>query len=104
LSKKGASVYCAGVGALSERLKRNESEFRLSQKPSKRDIEKVSEAIPLDNAEKYVEFKRDFFHEKNYLKINNTNLPADEAARMIVERSGFTGPCLCARCNGMACD
>ena len=88
--QKGASVYFVELEAdLSERLKRNESEFRLSQKPSKRDIEK-SEKRLLDNAEKYkLNSNGGFFYEENYLKINNTDLPADEAARMIVDRFGF---------------
>ncbi len=88
--QKGAGVYFVELEAdLSERLKRNESEFRLSQKPSKRDIEKSQKRL-LDNAEKHkLNSNGDFFYEENYLKINNTDLSADEAARMIVERFGF---------------
>jgi hypothetical protein len=88
--QKGASIYFVELEAdLPERINRNESEFRLLQKPSKRDIEKSHKRL-LENTEKYkLNSNEDFFYEKNYLKINNTNLPADKAARMIVDRFGL---------------
>jgi hypothetical protein len=70
---------------LSERLKRNESEFRLSQKPPKRNIEKSREKL-LEDGENYrLNSNGDFFYRENYLKIENTNLSAYEAARRIAE-------------------
>ena len=84
--ERGAEVYFVELEAeLPERLKRNESEFRLSQKPPKRNIEK-SRAQLLEDSRKYqLNSNGDFFHRENYLKSENTNLSAYDAARKIVE-------------------
>jgi hypothetical protein len=51
--EKGADVYFVELDTdLSERLRRNESEFRLSQKPSKRDVEKSRKRL-LEDAQKH---------------------------------------------------
>ncbi len=88
--EKGADIYFVELEAeLTERLNRNESEFRLLQKPSKQDVEQSRNHL-LENNEKYkLNSDGDFFYQENYLKINNTNLPADETARRIVEEFGF---------------
>jgi shikimate kinase len=89
--KRGGVVYFVELEAdLPERLKRNETEFRLLQKPPKRDIEK-SRANLLAHEEKYrMNTDGDFFYQENYLKINNTNLSPDKAARLIAEKFGFS--------------
>jgi shikimate kinase len=86
----GAEVYFVELEAeLSERLKRNESEFRLSQKPSKRDVVRSRE-IMLEHVQKYrMNSNNDFFYGENYLKIDNTHLSPSEAARKIVETFGL---------------
>ena len=83
---KGAEVYFVELEAeLSERLKRNESELRLAEKPSKRDV-KTSTAKLLEHEEQYkFNSHEDFFYKDNYLKINNTHLSAHEAACKIIE-------------------
>jgi hypothetical protein len=44
----------------------------------------------LEGVEKYkLNSNDDFFYEKNYFKINNTNLPAAETAKMIVDKFAF---------------
>ena len=87
---QGADVYFVELEAdLEERLKRNETEFRLSRKPSKRNI-KGSRALLLEHDEKYrLNSDGDSFLEDNFLKIDNTDLPAEKAARMIVDEFGF---------------
>jgi len=89
-TEKGADIYFVELEAeLQERLNRNESEFRLLQKPSKQNVEQSRNHL-LDSNEKYkLNSDGDFFYEDNYLKINNTNLSADETARRIVEEFGF---------------
>jgi hypothetical protein len=88
--EKDADIYFVELEAeLSERLKRNESEFRLSEKPPKRDVEKSKERLLEDDKKYKLNSNEDFFYKENYFKINNTNLPADKVARMIVERFGF---------------
>ena len=75
---------------LSERLIRNESEFRLSHKPSKRDLEKSRERLLEHDKEYRFNSDSDFFSVENYLKINNTSLPARVTARMIVDKFSFS--------------
>jgi hypothetical protein len=88
--EKGADIYFVELEAeLQERLNRNRSEFRLSQKASKKDLESSRNHL-LESNEKYkLNSEGDFFYQKNYLKINNTNLSADETALRIVEEFGF---------------
>ena len=89
--EKGAEVYFVELEAdLEERLKRNESEFRLEQKAPKRDVEKSKENLLTAHEKHKLNTNGDFFYEENYLKINNTNLSASETARMIIEKFGFS--------------
>jgi hypothetical protein len=83
--ENGAALYFVELEAeLSERLRRNESEFRLSQKPPKRDLQKSREKL-LEDDEKYkLNSNGDFFYKENYLRLNNTHLSAYEAAQRIV--------------------
>lgn len=82
----GADVYFVELEAdLAERLKRNESEFRLTQKPPKRDLKKSREKLLADSANYKLNSTGDFFYTENYLKLNNTNLSASDAARQIVD-------------------
>lgn len=89
--KKGAEIFYVELEAdLDERLRRNETDFRLAEKPSKRDTGK-SKANLLDLENEYkMNTDGDFFYRENYLKINNTDLSPEEAARKIVEKFGFS--------------
>lgn len=87
--EKDADVYFVELEAdLSVRLKRNETEFRLSQKLPKRDIEKSKENL-LASEKHQLNTNGDFFYTENYLKLNNTDLSAEETARIIVEKFRF---------------
>lgn len=74
--------------SLEERLKRNKTANRLEYKASKRDLE-WSENELLKSLQKHKlnsdpgQGEKIF---KNYLKIDNTNLSAEEVARMIKEK------------------
>jgi hypothetical protein len=70
---------------LSERLKRNESEFRLSQKPPKRNIDQSRASLLAHSAEYKLNSNNDFFYTENYLKLDNTHLSPSDAAHKIVE-------------------
>lgn len=89
--EQNAEIYFVELEAdFEERLKRNESEFRLEQKPSKRNIE-GSKANLIHHEKNYqLNTDGDFFYTEHYLKINNTNLPAEAAARKIIEKFGFS--------------
>ena len=72
--------------SLEERIRRNRTENRLKHKPLKRYIE-VSEREILETAET---LQLNSQHQPNelhhYLKINNTNLSAEEAAKQIQDK------------------
>lgn len=83
----GADIYFVELEAsVEERLKRNRTDNRLKQKQLKRDIV-ASEHELLDAMEKYrLNSIEGEITEKNYLRINNTELSAEEAARMIKQK------------------
>lgn len=83
----GADVYYVELVASQDiRLQRNITENRLKNKVSKRDIESSNQRLINDN-KKYRCVSNDgevtFDH---YIKIDNSNLPAEHVAKMIKER------------------
>ena len=73
---------------LEERLKRNKTSNRLEHKASKRNLE-WSENDLLESLTKYKLNSEPGVGEKifkNYLRINNTNISAEEVAKMIKEK------------------
>lgn len=84
---RGGTVYFVELEAdLEERLDRNKSSNRLEHKPSKRDIEwsendlkKSMEKYRLNSLDGEIKYS-------NYIKINNTNLSAEEVAEIIREK------------------
>lgn len=84
----GKAVYYVELEAeLSERLKRNKELPRITAKPSKKNV-KVSERRLLNLEKKYIMNSSEeypFFFDRNYLKINNTNLSAKDAALRIID-------------------
>jgi len=71
---------------LEERLKRNKTEHRLNHKPSKRDIE-ISETRLMNSMNNHRLNSNDGeIKEKNYIKIDNTNLDPKSVAEIIKER------------------
>lgn len=74
------------VASQEERLKRNVSENRLNNKASKRDIEASNKRI-LDCDQKYrLESYDGELSFEHYIKIDNTNLSAQEVAEIIKAR------------------
>lgn len=90
---RGGGVYFVELEAeQSERLRRNETEFRLRQKPSKRRVEESRRRLLEDDSKYKLNSAGDFFYRDNYVKIDNTHLSAAEAARKIVEAFGLSAP------------
>ena len=86
----GAEIYYAELVASQEvRPARNVTENRLRHKASKRDIEASNQRLLRDD-EKYrcVSYDGEIAFE-NYIKIDNTDLPAERVAEMIRERFGL---------------
>lgn len=84
---RGGTVYYVELEAdLEERLERNKTPNRLEHKPKKRDIawsendlKSTMEKHRLNSLEGEIKFP-------NYMKINNTNLSAEEVAKIIKEK------------------
>lgn len=77
--------YVELVSDLEERLKRNATEKRLTEKPSKRNINWSNNEL-INTMKKHRLISKD--HEvsyENYIKINNTNISASETAKKIKE-------------------
>ncbi len=87
---RGGDIHFVELQAdLSERLRRNESEFRLSQKPSKRNVAK-SKAKLLEHEQEYrFNSNGDFFYQESHLKIDNSNISAREVAGQIIDEFGL---------------
>lgn len=85
--EQGAEIYYVELVAPQEvRLKRNETENRLKNKASKKNLEfsnsmirKQDETYRLESYDGEITFE-------NYMKIDNTNLSPEEVAKMIQER------------------
>lgn len=82
--KKGAHIYYVELEAdLEERLQRNMTPHRLLHKPTKRDIIFSENSLKKASEEHRMNSESGEITEKNYIKINNTNLSAKEVAREI---------------------
>ena len=86
-SNEDGIIYIVELeSSLEERLKRNKTENRLENKASKRNLE-WSEKDLLKSVEKYrFNSRENEIQEKNYIKIDNTNISADIVAKTIKEK------------------
>lgn len=85
--ERGAEVYCVELVTSQEvRLQRNETENRLREKPSKRDLQQSRQRLLKDDRSyRCVSFEGEVPF-KNYYRIDNTDIPPEIAARMICDR------------------
>ncbi|HDR7794156.1 TPA: AAA family ATPase [Bacillus luti] len=81
---QGVDIYFVELEAdVEERLQRNKTPNRLEHKPTKRNIEQ-SEQNLLSTFESFrLNSREGEITEKNYIRINNTNLNATEVAQII---------------------
>lgn len=88
--KAGAEIYVVELQSdVEERLLRNRTEHRLNEKPTKRNIE-WSEGELLRSMQKYrLNSMEGEIPYKNYIKIDNTELSAEETAERIVRHFGM---------------
>lgn len=78
--------YAELVAAKDVRLRRNASENRLKNKPSKRDIAASNQRLVADDARHRLESRDGEIPFENYIKIDNTDLSPEDAARRIKAR------------------
>jgi hypothetical protein len=78
-------LYVELEAAQEERLRRNETEFRLAEKPSRRNVA-VSRQRLLEHDSVYRLNSTDEFQGRaDYLRIDNTNLPPETVAERIID-------------------
>lgn len=69
---------------LEERLRRNATAERLSEKPSRRDVASSRQHLLAAEADYQMNTRGDFFYVDRHLRIDNTNLSPDDAALQII--------------------
>ena len=85
--EQGAEIYYVELIAPQEiRLQRNETENRLRHKASKRDLESSRARLLRDDANYRCVSHPGEIPFENYLRIDNTEISAEEAAAMIQKR------------------
>lgn len=77
--------YVELVASQKVRLERNATENRLKHKASKRDLDFSNQRLVSDDANYRIESLDGEIPFENYIKIDNTDLPPDEVAKMIKE-------------------
>lgn len=84
---KGGVVYFVELEAdVETRLERNKSPHRLKHKPSKRNIEQSEQNLKITMEKHRLNSLEGEIKKENYIKINNTNLSAEEVAKIIKEK------------------
>jgi hypothetical protein len=83
-ARGGRVVYAELEATLDERLVRNESEFRLAQKPSKRDVAVSRQRLLQHDAQYQLNSAGRFDGREDWLRIDNTHLPPADAAEQII--------------------
>ena len=84
---KGGTVYFVELEAdLEERLERNKSPNRLEHKPTKRNVEWSERELKESMHTYRLNSQEGEIVREEYIKINNTNLGAEEVANIIKDR------------------
>ena len=88
--ESGAEIYCVELVADQDvRLKRNETENRLANKASKRDLEMSKQRlVGADENHRLVSYPGEVPF-ANYIKIDNTHLEPQSVVKMIMEAFGL---------------
>jgi len=86
---RGGSVFYVELQAPQEvRLRRNETEFRLAEKPFKRDlVESRRQLVSLDRYQ--LDSRGRFDGRPDYLRIDNTDLAPEDVAERIIRTFGL---------------
>jgi hypothetical protein len=85
-SDRGARVVYVELQATqAERLRRNETAFRLAHKPSKRNVDASREGLLQLDAQYQLNSGGRFDTREDYLRIDNTELPPEVVAEKIIE-------------------
>jgi hypothetical protein len=88
-ARDGRVVFVELEASQEERLRRNESEFRLAEKAFKRDLGASRRQLLEIDAKYQLNSKGVFDDRPDYLRIDNTNLSAAEVAERVIARFGL---------------
>lgn len=83
-SRGGRVVYVELEATQEERLRRNETEFRLAEKPSKRDVAASRQRLLEHDAVYRMNSAGEFDGRADYLRIDNTALSPEDVAERII--------------------
>jgi hypothetical protein len=89
-ARGGRVLFVELEATQAERLRRNETEFRLAEKPSKRDLEASRRRLLENDAQYRLNSASEFDGRDDYLRIDTTALSAAETAELIIDRFGMT--------------
>jgi hypothetical protein len=89
-ARGGRVVYVELECALEERLRRNETEFRLAEKPFKRDVEASRRQLLELETQYQLNSRGKYDGRPDYLRIDNTEIAASVVAEKIIERFGLS--------------
>jgi hypothetical protein len=87
-ARGGRVVYAELQATQEERLRRNETEFRLAEKPSKRDLDASRRQLLDNDARCQLDSRGAFDGRDDWLRLDTTALSAAEAAERIAARFG----------------
>ena len=85
----GEVCFVELAASLEERLRRNETELRLAEKRPKRDLERSRANLLALEAAHHLNTDGDFFYPDRWLRIDNTHLAPEAAARRIADTFGL---------------
>jgi hypothetical protein len=85
----GRVVFAELEAARDERLRRNETEFRLAEKSSKRDVAASRQRLVDDDARFQLSSRGAFDGRDDWFRLDTTHLSAAEAAERIIARFGL---------------
>ena len=85
--REGAAVHFVELYAtLEERVRRNRTELRLREKPSKRDVESSEMRLRERERDRRANSRGDFIYPDLHILIDNTHRPPAEVASLIITR------------------
>ena len=91
--RQGAEIYYVELEADQKtRLERNRTENRLLHKPSKRDLAASEARLMAEDVKHRLESRPGELTFEHYLRIDNTHLSPQEAARQVKDHFGFADP------------
>lgn len=88
-TRDGRVVFVELEASRAERLRRNETAFRLAEKPFKRDLQQSRRQLLELDAKYQLNSNGAFDGRSDYFRLDSTDLSAAEVAEKVIERFGL---------------